>query len=1085
MQTRPANTVLLALAGLFALLCLPTATVAAGNGNLPAQAAQAAAADQAPKPIPWSQIGAKAGADYQGEGLKVTATAEGARLLCVFQRLNGEATPEGLWLTSTTGAAKGERFRVVASAVGRKQSYVWSDMGIVSRPQSDLAPSGAAWREGEASWCDLPLVTELEATVLDHPYRHGAPNGAVPSFMLAGQTLARVGRVEVDGQVARFIRPGLTEEYSVSMDGVRQDFVIEQSPAGEGPLRLELDVAGAKAEPLLKGARFVLDGSRRKLVYNRLRVADAKGRELAARLQVTASNRIAVVVDDANAVYPVRIDPSFSDEDWVSLNVLPGASGAVYAVAADGGGNVYVAGAFVFIGKERISRIAKWDGSTWSALGQGVNADVLALAVSGTNIYAAGAFSTAGGVPANRIAKWDGTTWSALGAGITGYEYDPINGYYCYVYALALRGNDLYVGGAFTGAGGVSANRIAKWDGSTWSALGAGTDRQVRALAVSGTVLYAGGGFTNAGGVGANYVAKWDGSTWSTVGAGMNNRVYALAVNGTDLFAGGDFTMAGTVSAHHIAKWNGSAWSALGSGMDSAVGALAADGANLYAGGTFTTAGGVAAANIAKWDGNVWSSLGSGTGDWVNALAVSGTNLYVGGDFDSAGGTRADFIAKWSGSSWSALGHGIVGWPDYYGVGVYAFALSGSDLYLGGFFTTFGTVTATSIVKWDGSDWSALGAGLSSDDPYYPHPWVNALAVNGTNLYVAGYFTKAGSVVVNNIAKWNGSAWSALGAGIGHYIPDYYLDVFALAVSGTNLYAGGTFATAGGVAATSIAKWNGDAWSALGTGLSRDDPDLFPYVYALAVAGTNLYVGGYFTTAGGVTVNNIAKWDGSNWSALGSGMEGTPPDVTALAVAGTNLYAGGSFTNAGGVSANYIAKWDGKAWSALAAGLRSGVWNPGVKTLALSGNDVYAGGDFLVAGDYAASRIAKWDGTEWWDLGSGVGDPVRALALDGAGHLFVGGEFWYAGVNPSPFFAQANIALLGGRFTSPAFSTGTGYRFTFGDGSIGRLYRIQTSPSLTNGGWNDFTNFIYTGPIVIRDTSSITSTQKFYRAITP
>ena len=97
------------------------------------------------------------------------------------------------------------------------------------------------------------------------------------------------------------------------------------------------------------------------------------------------------------------------------------------------------------------------------------------------------------------------------------------------------------------------------------------------------------------------------------------------------------------------------------------------------------------------------------------------------------------------------------------------------------------------------------------------------------------------------------------------------------------------------------------------------------WVYALAVSGTNLYAGGYFTTAGGVPANNIAKWDGSAWSALGSGMGGIRVyAVYALAVSGTNLYAGGNFTTAGGVPANYIAKWDGSAWSALGSGMDGG-----------------------------------------------------------------------------------------------------------------------------------------------------------------
>ena len=69
--------------------------------------------------IPWDQIGAKAGADYKGDGLAVTPNSEGARLHCVFQRLDGEATPEGLWLSSTVTNTVNDRFRVTAVAVGR------------------------------------------------------------------------------------------------------------------------------------------------------------------------------------------------------------------------------------------------------------------------------------------------------------------------------------------------------------------------------------------------------------------------------------------------------------------------------------------------------------------------------------------------------------------------------------------------------------------------------------------------------------------------------------------------------------------------------------------------------------------------------------------------------------------------------------------------------------------------------------------------------------------------------------------------------------------------------------------------------
>src|ERR1017187_3239628 len=113
---------------------------------------------------------------------------------------------------------------------------------------------------------------------------------------------------------------------------------------------------------------------------------------------------------------------------------------------------------------------------------------------------------------------------------------------------------------------------------------------------------------------------------------------------------------------------------------------------------------------------------------------------------------------------------------------------------------------------------------------------------------------------------------------------------------------------------TAARAFNDRNWSALGSGMNGQ-------VLALVVATNgDLYAGGYFTNAGGIAANYIAKWNGRSWSALGSGTSGYPPWVQALAVSGTNLYAGGNFTNAGGVAANAIAKWDGHNWSALGSG---------------------------------------------------------------------------------------------------------------------------------------------------------------------
>ena len=332
--------------------------------------------------------------------------------------------------------------------------------------------------------------------------------------------------------------------------------------------------------------------------------------------------------------------------------------------------------------------------------------------------------------------------------------------------------------------------------------------------------------------------------------------------------------------------------------------ALAVSGSTLYAGGYFTTAGGIAANYIAQWNGSSWSALGSGWMEQpgVYALAVSGSTLYAGGYFTTAGGSAANYIAQWNGSSWSALGSGMGGDDGDEYPYVLALAVSGSTLYAGGSFTTAGGITANDIAQWNGTSWSALGSGMGSD---FSFATVYALAVSGSTLYAGGDFTTAGGIPANDIAQWNGSSWSALGSGMNS-------DVDALAVSGSTLYAGGDFTTAGSTRQLHCAMEREQL-----VGPRFGDEQLIG-VYALAVSGSTLYAGGNFTTAGGSAANYIAQWNGSSWSALGSGMNG---DVSALAVSGSTLYAGGDFTTAGGSAANYIAQWNGSSWSALGSGM--------------------------------------------------------------------------------------------------------------------------------------------------------------------
>lgn len=773
----------------------------------------------------------------------------------------------------------------------------------------------------------------------------------------------------------------------------------------------------------------------------------------------------------------------------------PGLDGLVEAVAVfdDGLGDgpaLYAGGHFKMAGSVQALYIAKWNGTSWSAVGSGMSSYVNALAVfddgsgGGPALYAGGVFLTAGGVSANRIAKWNGTSWSALGTGVS------FSGTIPEVEALIVfddglgGGPALYAGGYFNIAGGVTVNSIAKWDGTFWSALGTGvnnsleytsySDSRVYTLAIfddglgGGPALYAGGDFIRAGSVTANGIARWDGSVWSSLGTGMYDFynqpgvVMALEVfddgsgSGVALFAGGDFKTAGSVTANAIAKWNGSAWSPLGAGQilgqtTAFVAALevfddgSGEGPALFVGGFFPSVDGLQASSIAKWNGSEWSTLAAGvsysnsTGLIIGAVYELntfddgyGSALYAGGLFSRAGGVTTNFIAKWNGLTWSPLGSGIgeiedgsVFAPVIRAMTIFSDGLGkGPALYAGGEFSVAGGVSASYIGRWDGLSWSALGAGMRGTDEFTYYPSVSALAVfedgAGAALYAGGRFVSAGGLPANSIAKWNGSSWSPLGTGLNG-------EVFALAVfndgsrANPTLCAAGRFNVAGGVTAFNIARWDGVAWSTVGFGMSGGNPQTSTTVQALAVFddrlgdGPMLYAGGNFTTAGGVPASRIAKWNGVSWAPVGTGMNNT---VLALKVfddgtgAGPALYAGGVFTIAGGVTVNRIAKWNGTTWLPLGTGL-----NGVVNALAVfddgsgGGPALYTGGRFTSIAGAPANRIARWNGTEWSTLGTGMNSDVTALTVfdDGLGAgpvLYSGGRFTSAGGVESWYMAR-------------------------------------------------------------------------------
>ncbi|MBL8876832.1 MAG: hypothetical protein JNM86_13635 [Phycisphaerae bacterium] len=677
-----------------------------------------------------------------------------------------------------------------------------------------------------------------------------------------------------------------------------------------------------------------------------------------------------------------------------------------------------IGGSFTMAGSAAAGGLAMWNGEYWEVIAGGPSGVSALTVLPDGQLLAAGDVAS-GASQVTCVSRFDGTTWTTLGSGFVGSIGSPS----ATIYALAILENgDIVAGGKFLTASGVASQGVAKWTGAKWEAIDPGLNGVVRAvLALPGNEFIVGGSFaTTVAGAEMNYIAKWNGTAWIQLGTGMasaaaSRGVYSLAIlaNG-DLIAGGSFSSAGGTSAANIARWNGTSWTAFGTGVshvstiEPSVRALKVlPGDNVIAAGSFNTAGGGAASNIAQWNGVSWSTLGSGANGQVLCLTSDEVgNVFAGGLFPSAGGVKASHVAKWSGTSWSALGP----LPADVNNWVYSLAvLPNGNTAAGGNFTTAGGIAARYIAQWNGAEWSPLGTAI--------YGTVSALATasNG-DLIAGGSFVRVNGQGLHRIGRWNGTAWSNLGDGIGGSaggFPSSSVNAIAEMPNG-DVVAGGTFLTASGTAAVNIARWNGSSWFPLGAGASGAGSD--NAVLALAVLPNgDLVAGGKFTQAGGSPASNIARWDGSTWSPMGSGMSGLAgPGVFALLVLPSgDLIAGGTFYYAGGVNVNSIAKWDGNAWSALGSGVSGpGNFFPRVHALTqLPNGDLCAAGFFGSAGGVPANCIARWDGTTWSPLAEGVSGleqstQVRALAKLPGGDIAVGGYFTVAGVEDSNFWAR-------------------------------------------------------------------------------
>lgn len=348
------------------------------------------------------------------------------------------------------------------------------------------------------------------------------------------------------------------------------------------------------------------------------------------------------------AEHIVKRDPDGNWCEWGGSayeSLITGLNGTVYCMAEGPDGKIYVGGLFTDAGGTTdADYLARWNpvSEAWEAVGVPntgtasiTNIKSIVFDTS-NNLYVGGDFTNFANIAnADYFAKWDGSNWSALGSGIDAQIND-----------IDISPDGIiYIGGAFSTAGGdTNCNRIAYYDTNTsnWKPLSTGLNQIVLSLSFApNSDLYISGGFTDAA---YPYLCKWNGSAFSPIGTAgdITQECYKIIFdNNGSLYAGGSFTDAGSIAnADYIAKWNGSSWSALGTGLGGSVRDIKLfNNSNLIVCGLFPTAGGLTLTDrVAVWSNGAWQPLDidlPGSAEIHSVLPASDGSLYIGGAFST------------------------------------------------------------------------------------------------------------------------------------------------------------------------------------------------------------------------------------------------------------------------------------------------------------------------------------------------------------------------------------------------------------------------------------------------------------------
>jgi hypothetical protein len=562
-----------------------------------------------------------------------------------------------------------------------------------------------------------------------------------------------------------------------------------------------------------------------------------------------------------------------------------------------------------------------------------------------------------------------------------------------------------YLCGEFTQVGAYSRNGLAHITSSgTVDSWNLSYNNQITSIVIYDGYLYIGGSFTNIGGVSVNCLARVNLATgnfdegWKPNPSGF---VSTMAVNSTGQLYIFGFTMSYELFLKKIDCTSGAidgTWSA--GTPDNFVSSIAVNSSDeVFIGGMFTMIGTTPVNYLAKLD----PTSGALVSDWtpsldkeIEKIVASGSYLYVCGAFDNIGSETISKLARIN----SSTGEVDNVWKPAPNQSVSTVAIDADgNVYAGGGFTIIGGKTRSYIAKLDKTDGTADDSWSSSADNV-----IQTIAINGSDIYAGGSFNSFGGQPRIRLAKLSSST--------GELVTGWKADldvsgsfVNSIAVNGDYVYVGGEFSTIGGVAIPHLARVD------INTGTTDEswNPLASDAVSTMFKDGTNIYVGGGFGTIFSSTAyKNFVKLDASGnpvpgWTPAPNGT------VSAIAVDGGNLYAAGSFMEIDGQPRTCLAELDKTTGHLVSA------WTPtnngGASSLVVDGSYVYMMGVFTKVNENESysglARVDKTDGTldlTWYPAPRGN---VNSIAFSGS-DIFAGGSFDRIGGQDVKYLAKIN-----------------------------------------------------------------------------